>query len=145
MGVIPRRKTYPYVYKNGKLFWAKKGLGRRLGKRAGSEGSNGYRRVMLDGKYRMEHRVIFEMFHGPIPEGYEIDHINRNSLDNRIENLRPVPPSLNKQNVFGRPRWEAGAWRVKFSRNGVTYEVGRFKCFGQAIIAREEAVRSFKQ
>lgn len=36
------------------------------------------------------HRIVWEMHCGKIPEGYEIDHINHDRSDNRIENLRLV-------------------------------------------------------
>lgn len=53
---------------------------------------NGYERVSLpkNGKYK-HHRVakiIYETFVGPVPEGMEIDHLNGNNRDNRLENLR---------------------------------------------------------
>jgi ribonucleotide reductase alpha subunit len=35
-----------------------------------------------------EHRMIYEFYKGPIPKGYIIHHINYNSKDNRIENLK---------------------------------------------------------
>lgn len=46
----------------------------------------------------MEHRFIWEAFNGEIPEGMEIDHINTNRSDNRLENLRLVSSSENKRN-----------------------------------------------
>ena len=36
------------------------------------------------------HRIVWEAFNGRIPEGMEINHINENKLDNRIENLSLV-------------------------------------------------------
>lgn len=38
--------------------------------------------------YRMEHRMIWEEVNGSIPDGYDVDHINRDHHDNRIDNLR---------------------------------------------------------
>lgn len=38
----------------------------------------------------MEHRLIWEGVNGPIPEGFDIDHINGMHHDNRIENLRAL-------------------------------------------------------
>jgi hypothetical protein len=38
----------------------------------------------------MEHVWVWEQYHGPVPSGKEIHHINCNKLDNRIENLRMV-------------------------------------------------------
>ena len=34
------------------------------------------------------HRLVWEAFKGPIPEGMEIDHINNNRLNNMISNLQ---------------------------------------------------------
>ena len=45
------------------------------------------------------HRVILERMLGhEIPEGMECDHVNRDSLDNRRENLRLVSRSENLRN-----------------------------------------------
>ncbi len=43
-------------------------------------------------------RYIWEEVYGLIPEGMEIDHINRNRRDNRLENLRLVSRSQNNFN-----------------------------------------------
>ena len=44
------------------------------------------------------HRIIYEIFNGKIEDGLLIDHINKNPLDNRIENLRKVPKHINNRN-----------------------------------------------
>lgn len=43
--------------------------------------------------YRMEHRMIYEGVHGELPPGYDVDHINRDHHDNRIENLQVLTHS----------------------------------------------------
>ena len=51
----------------------------------------GYRRITCkDRRQRFEHVLVWEQHFGPVPEGYEIHHKNRNKLDNRIENLKLV-------------------------------------------------------
>lgn len=50
-------------------------------------------------KYQVSvHRLVFETFVGEIPQGYQIDHINTVSDDNRLENLRLVTPKENMNN-----------------------------------------------
>lgn len=41
------------------------------------------------------HRIVWIAANGLIPEGYVIDHINNNKLDNRIENLQLLTPGEN--------------------------------------------------
>lgn len=45
-----------------------------------------------------EHGYLHRVIMGDIPAGMEIDHINRNTLDNRRDNLRIVTRSQNLQN-----------------------------------------------
>jgi hypothetical protein len=54
------------------------------------------------------HREIWEHHNGPIPDGLEIDHINGNKLDNRIENLRLC---TSRQNNFNRRKMETSNYK----------------------------------
>jgi hypothetical protein len=47
---------------------------------------------------RMHHFVICNLMGGEIPEGYVVDHINGDKLDNSRENLRVVTKAQNSQN-----------------------------------------------
>lgn len=58
----------------------------------------GYLHVQINGKMYLVHRLVAETFIGPIPNGYEIDHLNRLPQDNRCENLRIVTRSQNNRN-----------------------------------------------
>ena len=44
------------------------------------------------------HKLVYETFKGEIPEGLEIDHIDRNKLNNNPDNLRVVTRSENMKN-----------------------------------------------
>ena len=53
--------------------------------------ASGYRRHKVpSGRYRFAHVLVWERHHGPVPQGFVLHHINRNKLDNRIENLQLV-------------------------------------------------------
>lgn len=44
------------------------------------------------------HRAVAECWHGPRPEGMQVDHIDRNSLNNDYRNLRYVTKSEQMKN-----------------------------------------------
>lgn len=88
-----------FSYDAGALFW-KIPPNRKLkaGARAGSlDKKTGYRRVKVGGVDYMEHRVIWQLLTGAPPAG-QIDHLNGDKTDNRIENMRDVPAHFNCQN-----------------------------------------------
>jgi hypothetical protein len=47
---------------------------------------------------RLIHQLIAETFLGPRPKGYVVDHIDRDKLNNKVENLRWVTYSENNRN-----------------------------------------------
>lgn len=67
------------------------------GAEAGGVSKHGYWRIDIDGVRYYGHRLAWLYVHGNWPSQI-IDHINGNRTDNRIENLRDVPPSVNQQN-----------------------------------------------
>lgn len=46
-------------------------------------------------KYYKVHRLVWEVFVGPIPEGMHINHINEVKDDNRLDNLNLMTPTEN--------------------------------------------------
>ncbi len=61
-------------------------------------GARGYRSICIDYRTYSVHRLAWLYVHGQWPVG-QIDHINRDKLDNRICNLRCVSATLNLQNI----------------------------------------------
>ena len=91
------------------------------------------------------HRIIWILCYGEdVPVGFEIDHINGNKIDNRIENLRIVSPRENQQN---RKRHRDGnlcgqhydsfskSYKTEIYINGTYVTIGRFKTKEEAHIA----------
>lgn len=57
------------------------------------------------------HRLVWNLHHGKIPDGMIIDHINSDSLDNRIENLQCITQSENIKRIPLSTRVEASRKR----------------------------------
>lgn len=55
----------------------------------------GYGRFWFEGKQRQAHRVAYVLFVGPIPDGFDIDHLCHNRSCVRPEHLEAVSPEEN--------------------------------------------------
>ena len=64
----------------------------------------GYKRVKLDGGYKMIHRVIYETIVGEYDFNKIIDHIDGNRLNNNVKNLRAVTQFENMHNIHTNPK-----------------------------------------
>lgn len=65
---------------------------------AGFIDNGGYRIIRLNGKEFSAHRLIWEHFNGPIPVGMKIDHIDGDTDNNHLINLRLATPGQNTHN-----------------------------------------------
>jgi len=96
---ILMNEMFTYDAETGMLFWKKSGSGRKAGGEAGSRagclGGEGYRLVKVNGVGYREHRVIWVMHFGEIPEGKVVNHKDWNRANNKLENLEVVWPHEN--------------------------------------------------
>jgi hypothetical protein len=83
---------------DGTLIWKVNKGTVKIGDVAGSTDDKGYYVIRIDRKGRKGHRLIFLYHHGYLTEGLQIDHIDGNPGNNRIENLREVTHTQNLQN-----------------------------------------------
>jgi len=83
----------------------------------------------------LAHRIIWEMHHGPIPDGIEIDHRDGDPWNNRLPNLRLATKSENMRNQ--RPRKNCSSkykgvwwsdyhkkWRIAITIDGKRVSLG---------------------
>ena len=125
---------------------------RFAGKRAfPTTNSDGYHQGSVDGPLLKAHRIAWAMYHGSWPEG-QIDHINGDRTDNRIVNLRDIPPLENHKNrklAKNNPsgiigvywRKEQNCWMAKIGLNNKIVHLGYFANLSDAIEARKKAER----
>ena len=73
--------------------------------------------VQVNGKLHQCHRVIYEMFNGTIGK-LSIDHIDGNSENNSITNLRAVPHEVNMRNCKFNKNNKSGYKGVCVRRRG---------------------------
>ena len=86
-----------FTYDGENLVWKDTRFTSKIGKKAGTTTLEGYRQIAVDKISVREHRLVFMYVHGYMPK--EIDHINGNRSDNRIENLRDCSKAENLRNT----------------------------------------------
>jgi len=120
-----------------------------VGDQAGYLRKDGYRYIQINGKQCLAHRLAwFYVYKEWPPE--DIDHINRNRADNRLENLRSSNRQLNAKNrstYKNNTTGEAGVyymtgkykWRAIITIDGKAVSLGCFPCKYSATQARKRA------
>jgi hypothetical protein len=122
----------------------------KAGKRADVAGSPGYRCVCLDKVLLRAHRVAYAMATGKDPTD-QIDHKNRDGVNNKPMNLREA---TNGQNQLNKSGWKTSAsgikgvypkgskFQVKFRLLGSKrFHVGTFASIDEAKAAYAEAIK----
>lgn len=92
--------VYSYKYRNKK----------KLKPQRASQSRKGYFQVRLfnkeypKGRLQYIHRLVYKTFVGEIPKNKEIDHINNDTSDNRLENIQILSRRANTQK-YNEKKW----------------------------------------
>ena len=105
-------------------------------RKVGSINSDSYIQVEYNNTTYMMHRIIYEMHYGEIPIGLQIDHFDRNPLNNKIENLRLATQSQNRTNsgapsnsstgIKGVHKTPSGKYQARLGIDGIKLYIGLF-------------------
>jgi hypothetical protein len=135
-----------YDPETGVFKWIKSGKGRSLHNQPGCLNDKRYRIIYISYKIYRAHRLAWLYYYGSFPEN-ELDHINRNTSDNRIENLREVSHMCNLRNAGEWKNNTSGVkgvtwnkidkrWRSQISINSKVIQLGSHAEFAEAACAR---------
>ena len=91
-------KGYPAysITTEGEVYSTKWGKPRKLKPQKASKSKTGYLQVRLYdksgelGKLQYVHRLMYETFVGEIPNKFEVDHIDADTTNNKLENLQAL-------------------------------------------------------
>lgn len=126
----------------------------------------GYFRVYVIDRGYAHHRIIWEMFNRPLESDEQVDHIDGNTQNNRIENLRVTNNQNNCYNQHRRVTNKSGTtgihinnngsgnlyWAASWMENGVrtgrNFSISKYgyeEARNMALAARQEAEERLKQ
>lgn len=140
--------VFSYDPTTGIILWKVRQQGHSVAGIAGTPDKGGYRVIRHNRRRHFAHRLAWLLYFRSWPESM-LDHINGDTSDNRIENLRPATSlqnggnhRLHKHNTSGfrgiRQRKSDGFWIVRVGK-GPGNHVGRFKTLEAAQAAHRAA------
>lgn len=148
------KELFRYDNNSGNLIRLKKiGASKPIGTTLGSIDGKGYLNCQLFKIQYKVHRLIWLYHYGEFPNE-NIDHIDGNRINNRIENLREASLqenvknlSIDKRNKTGvtgviKSRW-ANSFEASISVNKKQIHLGTFRTLNEAIIARKNAENKY--
>ena len=139
-----------FDYRNGILYWKDAKGTANVGDLAGYVGTGGYRRLRIDDKGYLAHRLIFLYHHGYLPES--LDHIDGTPSNNDISNLREATQEENCLNqkktksINGKPTssiYKGVSWYKRFKKWQATIRIdGKKKHLGY-FTSETDAARAY--
>lgn len=135
-----------FSYNGKNLIWKVRTSNRiQVGSVAGNY-NHGYIEISIDNKSYYAHRLVWLYHYGYLPKEH-LDHINGDTQDNRIENLRKIDKQGNARNCGMSCNNVSGVKGVYFNKqnqkwianifiSGKTKYLGSYKNFDDAVHAR---------
>ena len=145
MSITTKELRELFDYSDGNLIWRVDKHRSKKGTIAGSKDTKGYMQIKINQKVYRLHRLIW-LWHGKeLPE--QLDHIDRNPLNNRIENLRAATQSQNQWNTTKADNGgvsfhkASNKWRARIKIDNKEIYLGIFPTTEEARMVRQEAAR----
>jgi hypothetical protein len=114
--------------------------------------SKGYYHGRIWDKEYLTHRVVFALYHGRWPDG-QLDHADRNRLNNRLGNLREATQQQQRWNsatwgkaskFCGVSRKCGGSWQASCAdQSGRRHYLGSYPSEAEAALAYNEAAQKW--
>lgn len=121
----------------------------KIGDKAGYVRDDGYMQTSIDKEIYRNNRIAYILQNNSsIPDGFFIDHIDRNPLNNRKDNLRLATNRQNQNNRYDNnkhinlTRRSNGKYTVHFQIKGKLRNFGTHR-LDQALIKRNEVIDNF--
>ena len=123
-----------FKYNDGKLYW------RHNDVEAGGFNSIGYKTIGLFGKRLLAHRLIYMYHYDKIMDNLSIDHIDGDTTNNHIDNLRAI---THQENHFNHTKAKGYSWNKKLKKYSAQIHVGGNKIHLGYFESKEDAHNAY--